>query len=91
MVHGAFLYFLFSGIDWFFFFDRTYLKHPKFLKNQVFREILTAGGSIPVVTGNPCIVVHSVLWRAKVELQQTLTSIDVKAEWPLVDEENVST
>jgi hypothetical protein len=38
----------YSGIDWFFFFDKTYLKHPKFLKNQVFREILTTVGSIPV-------------------------------------------
>lgn len=50
MVHGALLYFIFSGIDWVFFFDKTYLKHPKFLKNQVFREILTAGGSIPVMS-----------------------------------------
>ena len=52
MVHGALLYFIFSGIDWLFFFDRTYLKHPKFLKNQVFREILTATGSIPVLASN---------------------------------------
>jgi len=50
MVHGSLLYLIFSGLDWIFFFDKDYLKHPKFLKNQVFREILTAMGSIPVMS-----------------------------------------
>ena len=82
-------YFLFSGISWFFLFDRNYLNHvqphscfhrgtllsflfalssrythmqiqsddgvcacsqPKFLKNQVQREILTTLGSVPFMT-----------------------------------------
>ena len=89
MVHGALLYFFFSGLDWcglpagpcacvstatmhaqrmhhthpsrgslkmhgvarrFFFFDKAYLKHPKVIPNQVYREILTAAGSIPVMS-----------------------------------------
>ena len=34
----------------FFFFDKAYLKHPKVIPNQVYREILTAAGSIPVMS-----------------------------------------
>ena len=47
---GVLLYFIFSGLNWIFFFDKDYLKHPKKLDNQVQREILTTLGSIPFMT-----------------------------------------
>lgn len=47
---GVLLYGIFSGLDWFFFFDRAYLNDPKILPNQVRREIMTTLGSIPFMT-----------------------------------------
>ncbi|KAJ1469701.1 hypothetical protein T484DRAFT_1850760 [Baffinella frigidus] len=47
---GTMLYLFFSGLDWFFIFDRTYMKHPKILKDQVRREMGVALASIPLMS-----------------------------------------
>uniref|UniRef100_A0A6U4NGD9 Fatty acid hydroxylase domain-containing protein n=1 Tax=Hemiselmis andersenii TaxID=464988 RepID=A0A6U4NGD9_HEMAN len=49
-IGGVLLYTFFSGASWLFLFDHNYLKHPKILKNQVRREIVTTLSSIPFMT-----------------------------------------
>jgi len=50
LLGGTMLYLFFSGLDWFFIFDRTYMKHPKILKDQVRREMGVALASIPLMS-----------------------------------------
>eukprot|EP00052_Salpingoeca_macrocollata_P021181 m.180854 g.180854 ORF g.180854 m.180854 type:complete len:308 (+) comp21473_c0_seq2:80-1003(+) len=44
---GFVLYFLCSGLSYFLVFDHELMKHPKFLKNQVRREIMTTLKGMP--------------------------------------------
>ncbi|KAL1922850.1 uncharacterized protein VTP21DRAFT_9226 [Calcarisporiella thermophila] len=47
---GYFFYFFFASISYFFFYDHSLKKHPKFLKNQMQKEIKLACSSIPVMS-----------------------------------------
>ncbi|XP_070346161.1 lathosterol oxidase isoform X3 [Equus asinus] len=48
---GAYiLYFLFSTLNYYFVFDHALMKHPQFLKNQVYREIMFAVQSLPWIS-----------------------------------------
>jgi Delta7-sterol 5-desaturase len=44
---GLVLYFIFSGLSYAFVFDKETMKHPKFLKNQVWLEMKQANTSMP--------------------------------------------
>src|SRR5579859_1032726 len=44
---GVILYFVFASLSYYFIFDRTYLSHPKFLKNQIRKEITLTMYSLP--------------------------------------------
>ncbi|KAI8849995.1 hypothetical protein BC829DRAFT_361629 [Chytridium lagenaria] len=44
---GTTIYFLGAGINYHFFFDKETLKHPKFLPNQIQREIYLSVASLP--------------------------------------------
>ncbi|KAJ3326650.1 c-5 sterol desaturase [Blyttiomyces sp. JEL0837] len=44
---GTLLYFLGAGFNYYFLFDKATLKHPKFLKNQIAREIYLSVESLP--------------------------------------------
>jgi len=46
---GEGIYFFGCGIDWLFFFDKSWLKHKKILKNQVAREVWSATTSAPFI------------------------------------------
>ncbi|EEB05692.1 C-5 sterol desaturase Erg31 [Schizosaccharomyces japonicus yFS275] len=46
-VFGVFLYGFFSSLSYHFVFDKSLMKHPKFLKNQVRLEIMTAMKNLP--------------------------------------------
>jgi lathosterol oxidase len=46
---GVALYLAVGGLSYVFVFDKTYLRHPKFLPNQVRLEIHTAMQSLPVM------------------------------------------
>ncbi|XP_072169141.1 lathosterol oxidase-like [Diadema setosum] len=46
-VGGAILYFLLAGLSYQFIYDHRLMQHPKFLKNQIQREILYTLKSIP--------------------------------------------
>jgi Delta7-sterol 5-desaturase len=44
---GVILYFVFASLSFYFIFDRTYLNHPKFLANQIRKEITLTMYSLP--------------------------------------------
>jgi lathosterol oxidase len=44
---GVLLYLITAGIDYHFFFDKRLEKHPKFLPNQISKELSVALKSIP--------------------------------------------
>ncbi|XJO73859.1 hypothetical protein BDV3_004771 [Batrachochytrium dendrobatidis] len=44
------LYFALSSLSYYFFYDRNLLKHPKFLKNQIRREIYLSVTSFPITS-----------------------------------------
>lgn len=46
---GYLLYFSFSTLDYYLLFDKEYEKHPKFLKNQKYQEIMVSVKSVPVM------------------------------------------
>jgi len=46
---GLLIYFAFAGLSYVFIFDKQTLKHPKFLKNQIYLEIKQTMASVPVM------------------------------------------
>ncbi|KAJ3269919.1 c-5 sterol desaturase [Terramyces sp. JEL0728] len=46
----TFLYFVFSTISYYTVFDRSILKHPKYLKNQILKEIKLSVYSFPITS-----------------------------------------
>ncbi|EPE07234.1 c-5 sterol desaturase [Ophiostoma piceae UAMH 11346] len=46
---GLLTYFMFSSLSYFFIFDKETMKHPKYLKNQVWLEIKQASSAMPVM------------------------------------------
>ena len=44
---GVILYFVFASLSYYFVFDKTYLSHPKFLANQIRKEITLTMYSLP--------------------------------------------
>jgi lathosterol oxidase len=49
-IFGWILYFVTASASYFLVFDHDYMKHPKFLKNQVYMEIECAVSAIPWMT-----------------------------------------
>lgn len=49
-IGGYVLYFGFAALNYKVLFDKNYTKHPKFLKDQVRKEITVAAESIPIMT-----------------------------------------
>ncbi|KAB0402525.1 hypothetical protein E2I00_016490, partial [Balaenoptera physalus] len=48
---GAYiLYFLFATLSYYFVYDHSLMKHPQFLKNQVYREIMHSVQSVPWIS-----------------------------------------
>nr|KAF6404045.1 sterol-C5-desaturase [Molossus molossus] len=48
---GAYiLYFVFATLSYYFVFDHSLMKHPQFLKNQVYREIMFTVRSLPWIS-----------------------------------------
>jgi len=48
-IFGVITYFLFSSLSYFFIFYKTYLQHPKFLANQIRKEISLTMYAMPVM------------------------------------------
>jgi len=46
---GLVVYFIFASLSYVFVFDKRTLQHPKFLKNQVYLEIMQANQALPVM------------------------------------------
>lgn len=46
---GLLTYFMFSSLSYAFIFDKETMKHPKYLKNQVWLEIKQASSAMPVM------------------------------------------
>jgi Delta7-sterol 5-desaturase len=59
-VFGFLLYFVFATLSYFFIFDKRTLNHPKFLKNQIWLEILQANYSMPLMAiyTTPCFLLE---------------------------------
>ncbi|KAI9205769.1 uncharacterized protein BJ171DRAFT_422746 [Polychytrium aggregatum] len=51
LIGGYILYFAFASIDYYFFFDKSVKNDPKYLKNQISKEIFMATWSIPIMVG----------------------------------------
>jgi hypothetical protein len=49
-IGGELFYFASSGLDYFFFFDKSWLTHKKILPNQMRREIWSATTSAPFIS-----------------------------------------
>lgn len=48
-IGGELFYFFSSGVDYVFFYDKTWLSHKKMLKNQISREVFSATTSAPFI------------------------------------------
>ncbi|KAI9139909.1 putative C-5 sterol desaturase, partial [Paraphysoderma sedebokerense] len=49
-IGGYFFYFFFASLSYYFIYDRSQMAHPKFLKNQIRKEIMVACKSIPIMS-----------------------------------------
>ena len=50
LIFAYFFYFLFSGLSYYFVFDHELMKHPKYLENQIRKEIRLSVWGFPITT-----------------------------------------
>ncbi|KAK4215384.1 hypothetical protein QBC37DRAFT_124996 [Rhypophila decipiens] len=75
---GLAIYFVFATLSYFFVFDKTTMKHPRFLKNQILLEIKQANQSFP---GMAALTVPIVLLELKGYSKLYDTTADGPGRW----------